>query len=61
MELVSAVEYSKIIKAVFGNDEYNGRERIRKRKERMALKSLNYQHLDWDDDSGAGEVDLYVL
>lgn len=27
----------------------------------MAFKSLSYQHLDWDDDSGTGEVDLYVI
>lgn len=42
MELVcsvSAFEYSKIIKTVFGSDEYSGQERIRKTKERMALKS----------------------
>lgn len=42
MELVCSVstfEYSKIIKAVFGSDECSGQERIRKRKERMTLKS----------------------
>ena len=31
------------------------------RGKRMSLKSLSFQHLDWDDDSGTGEVDLYVV